>query len=175
VTQLRADAQRNLGRVLDAAAEVLAERGADVSVDEIARRAGVGHGTVFRRFPTKGALIAAVVVERLRELVAAAEEALAAADAAAGFRAFMLRVAAQHARDRRLFECVDTCVETPELTELHRLAAQLVERAKAAGAVREELSAEDVETIFGATLRAAPPELAERYAEIVLAGLRPPA
>jgi AcrR family transcriptional regulator len=175
VTQLRADAQRNLGRVLDAAAEVLAERGSDVSVDEIARRAGVGHGTVFRRFPTKDALIAAVVVERLRELIAAAEEAVAAADAAAAFRSFMLRVAEQHVRDRRLFECFDKCVETPELTELHRLGAQLVERAKAAGAVRAELTAVDVETIFGAALRAAPPEHAERYAEIVLAGLRPPA
>jgi AcrR family transcriptional regulator len=176
VTQpLRADAQRNLGRVLDAAAEVLAEHGSDVSVDEIARRAGVGHGTVFRRFPTMDALIAAVVVERLHELIAAAEEALTAEDAAEAFRGFMLRVAQQHARDRRLFECFDKCVETPELTELHRLGEQLVERAKAAGAVRPGLTAADVETIFGATLRAAPPGLAEHYAEIVLAGLRPPA
>ena len=57
-TPLRADAQRNLERVLDAAAELFAERGCDVSVDEIAGRAGVGHATVFRRFPTKDALIA---------------------------------------------------------------------------------------------------------------------
>jgi AcrR family transcriptional regulator len=175
VTQLRADAQRNLGRVLDAAAEVLAERGSDVSVDEIARRAGVGHGTVFRRFPTKDALIAAVVVERLRELIAVAEQALEAADAAEAFRGFMLRVAEQHVRDRRLFECFDRCVETPELAELHRLGGLLVERAKAAGAVRPELTAVDVETIFGAALRAAPSEQAARYAEVVLAGLRPPA
>jgi AcrR family transcriptional regulator len=175
VTQLRADAQRNLGRVLEAAAEVLAERGSDVSVDEIARRAGVGHGTVFRRFPTKDALIAAVVVERVRELVAAAEEALAADDAAASFHAFMLRVAEQHVRDRRIFECLDKCVETPELAELHRLGEQLVERAKAAGALRAGLTRDDVEAIFGSVLRTAPPECAERYAEIVLAGLRPPA
>jgi AcrR family transcriptional regulator len=51
---LRADAQRNLGLVLDAAAEAFAESGPDVSVDEIARRAGVGHATVFRRFPNTG-------------------------------------------------------------------------------------------------------------------------
>jgi AcrR family transcriptional regulator len=175
VTQLRADAQRNLGRVLEAAAEVLAERGSDVSVDEIARRAGVGHGTVFRRFPTKDALIAAVVVERVRELTAAAEEALAAADAAAGFRAFMLRVAEQHVRDRRLFECFDRCVAAPELAELRALGEQLVERAKAAGALRADVTRDDVEAIFGSVLRSAPPEAAERYAEIVLAGLRPPA
>ena len=60
-TQLRADAQRNLERVLNSAAALFAERGCDVSVDEIARQAGVGHATVFRRFSTKDALIAAVV------------------------------------------------------------------------------------------------------------------
>ena len=112
VTQLRADAQRNLGRVLDAAAEVLRRARAPTSrVDEIARRAGVGHGTVFRRFPTKDALIAAVVVERLRELIAAAEEALARRRMRPRrSEAFMLRVAQQHVRDRRLFECFDKCV-----------------------------------------------------------------
>jgi AcrR family transcriptional regulator len=65
MTVLRADAQRNLNRVLEAATEAFAEFGADVSVDEIARRAGVGHATVFRRFPTKEALIAAVVLARV--------------------------------------------------------------------------------------------------------------
>jgi len=171
---LRADAERNRKRLLDAAAEVFAEQGLEASTAEIARRAGVGHGTVFRRFPSKDALIAAVVVERLRELIAAAEVALASDDAAAAFRGFMLRVAEQHVRDRRLFECFDTCAATPELIELHALGERLVERAKAAGALRPELTSLDVETIFGAALRAAPPELARRYAEVVLAGLRPP-
>jgi AcrR family transcriptional regulator len=175
VTQLRADAQRNLGRLLEAAAEAFAEHGADVSVDEIARRAGVGHGTVFRRFPTKDALIGAVVLGCVRELLAAAEAALADDDAAAAFNDFMWLVAEQHARHRRLFECFDRCGEAAELHELHRLGGQIVERAQAAGAVRPDITAADVETLFGSALKSAPPDQWQRYAEIVLAGLRPPA
>jgi AcrR family transcriptional regulator len=175
VTQLRSDAQRNLGRLLTAAAEAFAERGADVSVDEIARRAGVGHGTVFRRFPTKDALIGAVVLERVLELRAVAEAALADEDPAAGFHDFMLRAAEIHARDRRLLECFDRCLESPEVLELHSLGAQIIERAQAVGAVRLDLTPVDVETIFKATLSAAPPDQWQLYAEIVLAGLRPPA
>src|SRR3954470_9233269 len=76
VTPLRADAQRNLSRVLDAAAAAFTDRGPDVSVDEIARRAGVGHATVFRRFPTKEALLAAVVEEHVDALLALARAAL---------------------------------------------------------------------------------------------------
>src|SRR5260370_39755037 len=74
MTTLRADAQRNLDRLLQAAGECFAESGLDASVDEIARRAGVGHGTVFRRFPTKDALIAAVIDANVRELTVVAEE-----------------------------------------------------------------------------------------------------
>jgi AcrR family transcriptional regulator len=170
---LRADAQRNLGRVLEAAAEVFAERGPEASVDEIARRAGVGHATVFRRFPTKDALIAAVALERIRELLAVAEAALADDDAAAGFDAFMWRAAELHARNRRLFECFDRCVEDPEVAELHELGARVVERAQAAGAVRRDVTPADVEVLFGSALRSAPPGQWRRYAEVVLDGLRP--
>ena len=81
MSTLRADAQRNHDRVLVAAAEAFAEHGPDVSADEIARRAGVGHGTVYRRFPSKDALIAAVVSARLSELSDRAEELLAEPDA----------------------------------------------------------------------------------------------
>ena len=63
---LRADAQRNLDRLLEAAAECFAEQGVDASIDEIARRAGVGHGTVFRRFATKDALLAAILAGHMR-------------------------------------------------------------------------------------------------------------
>ena len=65
---LRADAERNRKRLLDAAAAVFAEHGLEASTAEIARRAGVGHGTVFRRFPTKDDLVAAIVVDRLGEI-----------------------------------------------------------------------------------------------------------
>src|SRR5215468_8046970 len=67
---LRADAERNRRRVLDAAATLFGERGLDVGVGEIAQRAGVGRGTLFRNFPSKEHLIAAVVVERMNEAIA---------------------------------------------------------------------------------------------------------
>ena len=63
---MRADAKRNLDRVIDAACECFAAGGVDVSIDEVARRAGVGHGTVFRRFPTKEALLDAVLGKEMR-------------------------------------------------------------------------------------------------------------
>jgi AcrR family transcriptional regulator len=171
---VRADAQRNLGRVLDAAAEVLAERGPDASVDEIARRAGVGHATVFRRFPTKDDLIAAVVLERIRELAAVAEEAAADPDPGAAFDRFVWHAGELHANGGRLHECFDTCIEKPEHTDLHVHAARLVERAQAAGAVRADVTAAEIEAIFAAVLRSANGSEWRRYVEIVLDGLRPP-
>ena len=114
---LRADAQRNLDRVLVAASEAFAASGPNASVDEIARRAGVGHGTVFRRFPNKEALIAAVVCERLRELADRAEALLAEPEAGAAFERFVWQVAELHARDRTLFEGGPLCGEVPEVAE----------------------------------------------------------
>ena len=88
-TALRSDAQRNLARVVEAAREVFAEQGLDACVAEVARRAGVGTGTIFRRFPTKEDLLAAVVEHRLRDVLAEAQRAAAASDPAKGLRQFM--------------------------------------------------------------------------------------
>src|SRR4051812_30038144 len=73
---LRADAERNRQRILDAAREVFADRGLDVTLDEIARHAGVGVGTAYRRFPNKEALVEALMVERIGELEQLARECL---------------------------------------------------------------------------------------------------
>lgn len=170
---LRADAQRNLGRVLDAAAEAFAEHGADVSVDEIARRAGVGHATVFRRFPTKDALIEAVVLKSVSELVAAAEAALEEPDAGEAFRHFVWRAAELQSRDRALFEGLGRCVATPEVGELQVAVAKVVARAQEAGAVRRDVDAADLGPLLGSVIHAAPPGLWRRYVEVVLDGLRP--
>jgi AcrR family transcriptional regulator len=171
---LRADAQRNLGRVLEAAAEAFAEHGPDVSVDEIARRAGVGHATVFRRFPTKDALLLAVVQVRVNELSALAAAALADDDPGAAFSDFIWAAAEVQARDRGMFECVDRCLKTPEVGELQQAVTELTERAQAAGAVRRDITAEDVPTLVAAAIRAAPADQWRRYVEVVLDGLRPP-
>jgi AcrR family transcriptional regulator len=178
-TPLRADAQRNLERVLDAAAELFAERGCDVSVDEIAHRAGVGHATVFRRFPTKDALISAVVSKQIRELTAFVEDALAEEDAGEAFRSFVWHAGEMHARDRGLHEGFTRCGGVSDVAaakaELNGLIDQLIARAQAAGALRKDVSADDVSTLVGTAIRgaygSAEPELWRRYVAVVLDGL----
>jgi AcrR family transcriptional regulator len=175
MTALRADAQRNLTLVLEAAAAVFAERGPDASVDEIARRAGVGHATVFRRFPTKDALIRAVVRHSLDELAALADAALSAADPGAAFTEYVWAAVELHARDRGLFECMDRCLKDEKTQEIVALTEQIVMRAQAAGAVRRDISPGDVLNLIGAVIAAAPADQWRRHIEVVLDGLRPPA
>jgi AcrR family transcriptional regulator len=177
---LRADAQQNLDRVLLAAAEAFAERGPDVSVDEIARRAGVGHGTVFRRFPTKDALIGAIIGKRLRELGDNAQQLLEQSDAGVAFEQFVWQVAELHSRDRVLFEGVPRCSEMPEVVEakqrLQYLVENLVTRAQAEGALRPDINPEDVTGLVGSamvgSLQASSTDAWRRYIRIVLDGLR---
>ncbi|MEX1357106.1 MAG: helix-turn-helix domain-containing protein [Gaiellaceae bacterium] len=171
MTPLRADAERNLRRVLDAAAEAFAEHGPDVSVDEIARRAGVGHATVFRRFETKDELIAAVARQRIAALQELAEEALAEPDAGKGLNTFFRAAAELHASGRGIYECLERCVGMPEARELRRAATELVRRAQAAGAVRTDVSAEDVLALIGSAINAGPRRWSQ-HLTIVLDGLR---
>src|SRR5215210_4923332 len=89
---LRADAERNRERVLSAAREVFAEQGLDASTNEIARRAGVGVATLFRRFPTRDDLVGATFADKMRAYAAAIDDALADPDPWQGFRDFIERV-----------------------------------------------------------------------------------
>lgn len=171
---LRADARRNLERVLEAAVAVFGERGPEASVEEIAKRAGVGHATVFRRFPTKDALIAAVVEERMRELLRLAEAALEEEDAGAAFERFVWKIAELHIRDRGLHECLVRCLELPASVQLHEVAARVVARAQAQGALRDDVDADDVEALLAAAIKASPADRWQRHVDVVLAGLRPP-
>src|SRR3954451_11483124 len=102
--RLRRDAERNRQRILAAAADAFAEGGLAVTMDEIARCAGVGVGTVYRRFPDKELLIEALFEQRLEELVALAEDALAHDDPWDGLVAFLERLLAVQAGDRGLKE-----------------------------------------------------------------------
>src|SRR5215217_9622277 len=97
---LRADAKRNRARILAAAAEVFAERGLDVSLDDIAAHAGVGIGTVYRRFPDKDALIDALFEEKIDRVVALADDALELADPWEGLTTFMRGMCRMQAEDR---------------------------------------------------------------------------
>ena len=177
---LRADAQRNLDRILRAAADAYAELGPEVTTDEIARRAGVGHGTVFRRFPTKDALRAAVVCARVDELLAHAHALLEKPDAGAAFEEFVWAVAGSCRRDRALFEGMERCGAFPEVSaakhELHETAGKLVRRAQRAGAIRRGLDARDIGALVAAATQAAAQtdrgDVWQRYVQVVLDGLR---
>jgi len=181
--KLRADALRNRRRVLDAAAVVFAERGLDAGVDEIARRAGVGHATVFRRFPTKEALVAALLLDRMQVVLELAES-LVEEEPADGFRRFLEAAVEMQMSDRALFEAIGGRVpHGPALVSVQqRLLAcvgVLLGRAQEAGAVRDDVTAEDVPFLAAAVSFAGgpcarfTPDVWRRYLAIVLDGLRP--
>jgi AcrR family transcriptional regulator len=172
MVELRADARRNLERVLDAAAEVFAASGPDASIDEIARLAGVGHGTVFRRFPTKDDLMFAVIERHVAEMRELAEQAIAAADPGEAFFDFIHRVAELNMRTPGLHRCVVHCGGKPGAAELEKLVARIVARAQRAGAVRRDVKPVDVQLLVRSALTSAPPGQWRRYLDVVLDGLR---
>jgi AcrR family transcriptional regulator len=183
---LRADAERNRRLVLDAAVEVFAERGLDAGVAEVARRAGVGSATVFRRFPTKEDLILAVIEERVEEFRRIAEEGLADPDPWRGLVRLMEAFSQVQARDRGLVEAAATSLTgDPRLHELHHRVLDLLERVVArahdAGVLRLDVTAEDLPLlasgVAGACMTAGDvvPDLWRRYLGVVLDGLRPAA
>jgi AcrR family transcriptional regulator len=172
MTELRADAQRNLERVLDAATEVFAASGPDASIDEIARLAGVGHGTVFRRFPTKDDLMYAVIERHVAQMQAMAEEALAADDPGEAFFDFARRAAELAMTTPGLHKCVVHCGEKPGAAELDELGRKVVARAQRAGAIRRDIEPSEVGPLIRAALLAAPPNQWRRYLDVVLDGLR---
>src|SRR5437763_10125785 len=103
---LRADAERNRRRLLDAAQELFGERGLDVGVGEIAQQAGVGRGTLFRNFPSKEHLIAAIVVERMSESISRGRAALEEPDAGEALFALIEQSVGRSQTDRALFDAI---------------------------------------------------------------------
>ncbi len=183
---LRRDAQRNRDRILAATRAAFQERGLDVGVDEIARRAGVGMGTLYRHFPTKDALIDAIVDARFAELTAAAERALEAPDAWEGFEAFLVGAVELQASDRGFKDALaargrDEPRVKAARRKLHRVLDRLVERGRAEGALRADLAAEDVSVLLWATARVVErtadvaPGQPLRFLAMHLDGLRPAA
>jgi AcrR family transcriptional regulator len=171
MTTLRADAERNRGLILEAARSVFADQGLDAGVSEIAERAGVGVGTIFRRFPHKEDLLVAIVEARVTEIVGLARDA-------SSFRDFMRKAAALHMEDRCLCETVGTAVfDRPELRAAREDAREavgvLLRRAQDAGEVGRDVTVDDVPVILLGVARAAPPDGWERYLDFALAGLRP--
>jgi AcrR family transcriptional regulator len=184
-TALRADAQRNLVRVLEAAREVFAEQGIDAPVTDIAERAGVGVGTIFRRFPTKDDLLVAVVEQRTAQLIDAADAALESTDPGAALRSFMETAAAMHISDVCWCEAGSDLFGRDGIRELIDVLVgkmgELLTRAQTAGQVRSDVRALDIPVLLmavaksGLMLEDAIPGAWKRYLGIILDGLRPEA
>ena len=119
MTTLRADAARNRAAIVEAARAVFAEQGLDAPLDEIARRAGTGNATLYRRFPTRGDLIAAVFADWMTEPLEAVEAGLTDEDPWRGFASYVEAVGALQARDRRLADLVTMDVPSaPDIVAL---------------------------------------------------------
>ena len=152
-TALRQDAQRNRELILAAAREEFREHGLDVSLEEIARRAGVGIGTLYRRFPTRDALIEAVFEDHVASFLALAEEALLIEDPWVGFSTFIEQLCERQASDFGLKDLLCTRLPDAKLMEDVRnrgrkLIVKLIDRAQAAGALRPDVTPEDVEFVL---------------------------
>jgi AcrR family transcriptional regulator len=184
VRPLRRDAERNRQRILRAASEVFTERGLDVSLDEVARHAGVGVGTVYRRFRTKEDLVEALFVDRIESVAVLAEEATRVSDPWSGLAFFMEQAAGKLAGDLGLRQMMMFAVYGGDKIWYARqrnqpLVTKLVERAQAAGQLRSDLRPTDIPFILFVLSEAAQfarqtsPEIWRRYLTIMLDGLRP--
>ncbi len=181
----RADSQRNRGALLEAAAQAFAEGGIDVSADEIARRAGVAKGTLFRHFATKRDLVSEVLLDRLATLQAAvAEIAAERPPGLAALAELMSRGAEVIAADRSFFDAA-TCEGFADARlerakrELQAGLDEFVATAQSSGEVRADITGVDIAMLMmAATNTCAPahesqPQLWRRYLALMIDGLRP--
>jgi len=180
---LRADAERNRRLLLDAARELFAERGLQVTLDDIARHAGLGVGTAYRRFASRERLIDALFEERVGDIVALAREALEADDPWGGLTGFLERSVELQSADRGLKELLLGTAEGRERVatiraQMRPLATELVRRAQDAGYLRREFAPQDMpllQIMLGAIVDASQPvqpELWRRYLALILDGMR---
>jgi AcrR family transcriptional regulator len=152
--RLRADAVRNRARVLQVAYETFAAEGLSVPIDEIARRAGLGAGTIYRHFPTKDALFQAIVADRVRRIVDSARTLLAAQDAGQALVTFLRAMVQEGAADQGLTDALagigfDIAQAAPEAEQSFMDAlGDLLARAQQAGTVRRDIDVQDVKTLL---------------------------
>ncbi|MBB2931947.1 TetR/AcrR family transcriptional regulator [Paraburkholderia silvatlantica] len=143
---LRADAARNRERILEAAEEVFLERGAEASLDDIARRAKVGIGTLYRRFPTRDALLAAASDERLLALAKASRARDEKLEPSASIRAFVKELVNHASHYRGLAALLGTVLQadTPGCHAGREEGRRLLQRAQKTGTVRKDVSFDDL-------------------------------
>jgi AcrR family transcriptional regulator len=180
---LRADAQRNLELILAAAEEAFAEKGHEAGVADIAKRAGVGQATIFRRFETKDDLIAAVFERRLAQIHEAVLAALRKRSAWDGLRELMGMATELQLRDRGFFQAqAERLIDLPHIQAqkqaIREDVSELVARAKAEGSLRKDITPEDIFALAGAAAQATSmasspnPKAAKRYLQVMTDGMR---
>ncbi|MET8678264.1 helix-turn-helix domain-containing protein [Streptomyces sp. NPDC004647] len=180
---LRRDAQRNKDLLIAAAREIYAEQGVDAPLDEIARRAGVGNATLYRRFPTRAALIEEVFHDALTATLRAGEEARKGDDAWAAFTGYLERIFEGLATDRGANDLMTTGIEG--ITSLdalrshhHETISILIRRAQDQGTMRDDVVTEDLLFALAALGRVVPaaatvvPDSWRRHLALLLDGLR---
>ncbi|MEI5103832.1 helix-turn-helix domain-containing protein [Streptomyces sp. PmtG] len=181
---MRADAQRNRQRLLKEARSAFAEYGTDTSLEDVARRAGVGIGTLYRHFPNRHALMSAVFEDAVSDLLARSRELLDSPRPCAALVEW-LRAIVTHAGEYRGLARALMTVSRDDSTPLAQCSrpmreagAALLARAQAAGAVRADVPIEDLLQLTNAIALAAEetptdPHLADRLLTLTLQGLRP--
>ncbi len=183
---LRADAATNRRRLLDAARRVFVERGIQAPLDEVARRAGVGNATLYRRFPTRAALLESVFADRAEAYVAASEAALVVDDPWDAFSGLVEQLCAMQAEDGGLRDVLMVSLggDEPMHARRERIFAnvrELVRLAQAAGQVRADLEPQDLVLLLlanGGILRGtqeSAPTAWRRFLGVFLDGCRPAA
>jgi AcrR family transcriptional regulator len=183
-TRLRRDAQRNRDAIVAAARQVFCDHGLEAPLEEIARRAGVGIATLYRRFPSRVELLDAVLADNLQAHIAAAEQALATDDPWDGFAFYLEQSCRLQAEDRGLNDVMGmrfpraTAVEAAK-TRLFELVGQVVDRAQQSGQLRADLTPEDLAFLNWANTRILPavraagaPEAWRRHLGLLLDGFR---
>ncbi|WP_432542837.1 TetR/AcrR family transcriptional regulator [Kineococcus sp. SYSU DK002] len=181
---LRRDAERNRQRILAAAVEVFADRGLAATLDDVAHHAGLGVGTVYRRFADKDALVEALFEERIRDLVGLAETACATTDPWEGLVGYLEAASARMAADRGLRDALlsprhGQVGVTLARAELGPRVDRLTARCRDAGVLRPDVAGTDVATLLHAVQAAAEiggtasPQHWRRTLGVLLDGLRP--
>jgi AcrR family transcriptional regulator len=182
--RLRRDAERNRQRVLRAAAEVFTQRGLEATLDDVANHAGLGVGTVYRRFPNKESLAEALFEEKIGALVTIADRALADPDSWHGLVSFLEQAGAMLAHDRGLRQILMFATYGRDRVAYGRerllpRATRLVERAQRDGKLRADIGPTDVPLIEFIVASASEyardvrPGIWRRYLALILDGLRP--
>jgi AcrR family transcriptional regulator len=183
VRHLRTDAERNRVRIIEAATAAFARRGLEVPLDEVASEAGVGIGTLYRRFSGREELIGACFERRLAEYADAAQQALGAPDGWSGFATYVERICAMQAADRGLADLMNRSLPNAKALEAHRargyeLSLRLIARAQVEGSLRRDVVAEDLALLLMANAgvvevtAGAAREAWRRFVRIFLDGMR---